>query len=83
MNQDAIEIIDSLTHLRHEISDKLEEHSKSITRPHVLFRPTLAIDGDMWCALYGDNLQTGISGFGKSPKLAIDDFDFNFCQIKG
>ena len=23
-------------------------------------------DGDMWCLLYGDNLQEGVAGFGKT-----------------
>jgi len=78
MNQDIIEIIDALTHLRRDICNEIDSHSKSMTLPHVLFRPALFIDGDMWCALYGENLQSGICGFGKSPQLAINDFDFNF-----
>ena len=32
-------------------------------------------DGDQWCVLLGDNLQSGIAGFGKTPEKAI--FDFN------
>ena len=44
-------------------------------RPCVLFRPSLSIDGDQWCALYGDNLQDGVAGFGKTPALAMTDFD--------
>ena len=39
-------------------------------RPSVLFRPSLSLDGDKWCALYGDNLQIGVSGFGSSPDEA-------------
>lgn len=27
------------------------------------------------CALYGDNLQDGVAGFGDSPALAMSDFD--------
>lgn len=45
------------------------------TRPSVLFRPTLSIDGNQWCALYGSNLQEGVAGFGDSPDLAMQDFD--------
>lgn len=44
-------------------------------RPSVLFRPKLSIDGNQWCALYGDNLQDGVSGFGDSPADAMWDFD--------
>lgn len=44
-------------------------------RPSVLFRPKIYIDGNMWCALYGDNLQDGVAGFGASPAHAMEDFD--------
>lgn len=44
-------------------------------RPSVLFRPHLSIDGNQWCALYGDNLQDGVAGFGDSPEAAMRDFD--------
>lgn len=45
------------------------------TRPCVLFKPRLSIDGNKWCALYGDNLQDGVAGFGDSPAAAMHDFD--------
>ena len=47
-------------------------------RPCVLFRPRIAIDGNKWGALYGDNLQEGVAGFGDSPALAMADFDKNW-----
>lgn len=43
--------------------------------PHVLMRPTLTIDGTMWCALYGENLVEGIAGFGETPEKAMEAFD--------
>jgi hypothetical protein len=46
--------------------------------PHVLMRPKLSIDGNQWCALYGDNLQDGVTGFGDSPQKAMKDFDKNW-----
>jgi len=45
------------------------------SRPSVLYRPKIAIDGPLWCALYGDNLQEGVAGFGESPAAAMLDFD--------
>lgn len=33
------------------------------------------LDGDRWCVLWGEDLQTGIAGFGASPELAIMNFD--------
>lgn len=47
-------------------------------RPSVQFRPRLSIDGNQWCALYGDNLQDGVAGFGNSPANAMWDFDRNW-----
>ena len=44
-------------------------------RPSVLMRPLISIDGNMWCALYGENLQDGVAGFGESPALAMEAFD--------
>lgn len=46
--------------------------------PSAVFRPALTIDGKQWCALYGDNLQDGVAGFGTSPALAMADFDKNW-----
>lgn len=47
-------------------------------RPSVLYRPRIAIDGNMWVAVYGDNIQEGVAGFGESPALAMADFDKNW-----
>lgn len=44
-------------------------------RPSMLLRPGLSIDGTQWCALYGENLQDGVAGFGSSPEEAFVDFD--------
>lgn len=46
-----------------------------MTRPSVLFRPRVYRDGGAWCALYGENLQEGVAGFGESPDAAVRDFD--------
>ena len=44
-------------------------------RPSVLYRPTLFVDGNQYCALYGADIQSGVAGFGDSPALAMADFD--------
>lgn len=44
-------------------------------RPSVIYRPSLSIDGNKWCALYGDNLQDGFAVFGDSPQEAMLNFD--------
>lgn len=52
-------------------------------RPSVLYRPALNLDGDQWCALYGDNLQDGVAGFGESPDAAMRDFDRAWITTQG
>lgn len=44
-------------------------------RPSAIYKPKLFIDHGKWCALYGENLQDGVCGFGESPKEAMFDFD--------
>lgn len=39
-----------------------------------LLKPSISIDGNQWCVLYGDNLQDGVAGFGDTPYLAVLDF---------
>lgn len=46
--------------------------------PFVLMRPSMFPDGNQWCALYGDDLQSGVCGFGDTPELAQADFDNNW-----
>ena len=60
--------------------DHSREVREMMTAPHVLMRPSLSIDGTSWCALYGDNLQDGVAGFGKSPEEAMIDFDRQWCK---
>lgn len=47
-------------------------------RPSAVYRPRIFIDGNMWCALYGDNLQDGVAGFGRSVAEAMADFNVNW-----
>jgi hypothetical protein len=48
--------------------------------PSNIYRPKLFIDGDKWCALYGENIQDGVCGFGDTPELAMQDFDRAWCE---
>ena len=40
-----------------------------------LLKPSVYIDGNKWCVLYGKNIQDGVAGFGDSPYLAVIDFN--------
>lgn len=46
-----------------------------MARPSTVMRPAISIDGNQWCALYGENLQDGVAGFGDSPSEAMSAFD--------
>lgn len=46
-----------------------------MTRPFTVLRPKIYPDGNQWCALYGDNLQDGVCGFGDTPEAAAAAFD--------
>lgn len=50
--------------------------------PSVLYRPRLSRDGNAWCALYGEDLQLGVAGFGKSPAEAMAAFDAAWGEVQ-
>ena len=46
-----------------------------------LLKPSIKIDGDMWCILYGENIQDGVVGFGDGPIKAVYDFNKNWDKV--
>jgi len=52
-----------------------QDRAETLARPSYLLKPKLSLDGNQWCALYGENLQDGVAGFGDTPALAYADFD--------
>jgi hypothetical protein len=52
-----------------------EDAASEYAKPSAIYRPRIYIDGNQWCALYGDNLQDGVAGFGDSPDKAMIDFN--------
>lgn len=61
------------TMVQHSMQQAISEYSE----PSAIYRPKVFRDGDSWCALYGDNIQDGVCGFGDTPAAAI--IDFNNC----
>lgn len=59
----------------HAAAEQFQHVSACMTEPSVLYRPAISIDGDQWCALYGEDLQNGVAGFGDSPADAMADFN--------
>ena len=62
-----------------DISAVAQTVGRELTLPSTIFKPRLFVDGDKWCALYGENIQDGVAGFGKSPVLAMMDFDVKWA----
>ncbi|MNR40885.1 hypothetical protein D3C85_1592150 [compost metagenome] len=69
----SAQILDAATQIFNDIK-------VASVRPSVLYRPALSIDGNQWCALYGDNLQVGVAGFGYTPEEAMAEFDRNWTK---
>ena len=51
-------------------------------RPFYLLNPPVFPDGNQWCCLYGDDLQTGVAGFGETPYKASVQFDLAWLNQK-
>lgn len=55
-------------------------NQRDLARPHVAMKPKVYPDGNMWCALYGDNIQEGVCGFGETPEKACIAFDLAWLK---
>lgn len=64
-----------ISHVVVRAQEQVYAISHDLRRPSVLYRPTVVPDGTKWCALYGENLMEGVSGFGDTPQEAMADFD--------
>ena len=62
------------------IKQEFAQTAYDMRRPHVLMRPALSVDGDKWCALYGENIMEGVAGFGDTPEKAMIDFDMQWLN---
>jgi hypothetical protein len=40
-----------------------------------LLKPKIFRDGNKWCVLYGEDIQSGVAGFGKTPFEATRDWN--------
>ena len=69
---------ENICHFAHMAAESVREAAAVYQAPSAIYRPALSVDGNQWCALYGDDLQSGVAGFGDSPALAMADFDKNW-----
>lgn len=63
-----------------DLSENIRRMQDCITSPCFAFKPKLSIDGNQFCFLLGDDLQSGLAGFGDTPAKAAADFDKNFLS---
>lgn len=61
--------------LRNDAAQDIKDHSLIS-----VLQPSIQRDGDQWCILYGEDLQSGVSGFGESPYLAVMDFNIEWYK---
>ena len=65
----------TIMQLQHHVAEMASNVAAEYSRPSVVYRPVLSMDGDQWCLLYGVDLASGIAGFGDTPEKAAQDFD--------
>lgn len=53
----------------------LANAQSAIPTPFMRLRPRVFLDGNKWCALYGEDVQAGVAGFGDSPEQAESAFN--------
>lgn len=74
-NQDSNMAANAICHSASMIQESIQQMTYELMRPATVFKPRIFQDGNKWCALLGDDLQSGISGFGDSPADAAWNFD--------
>jgi len=72
-----------LNGILHSVAMGKEEIVQHYTTPHVTMRPSLSLDGNQWCALYGASIQDGVAGFGGTPHEAMVAFDAAWFSERG
>lgn len=78
MNDDHSSMaMNAISHAALMVQHSIQQAIIGYGEPSAIYKPKVFPDGDKWCALYGDNLQEGVCGFGDTPAAAI--IDFNNC----
>lgn len=77
----------NIAHAAWQVGNAAEVLANQIAGYHAtwfsVLKPAVYKDGSMWCALYGDDLQVGISGFGETPAKALLAFEAAMCSERG
>lgn len=69
--------MNAICHAASMVQNSIQQEISGYGEPSAIYRQKVFRDGNSWCALYGDNIQEGVCGFGDTPAAAI--YDFNQC----
>jgi len=64
-----------------QVADEFKHTAWAMSRPSVIYKPTLYQDGNAWIALYGEDIATGAVGSGATPSDAMTDFDKRWFEV--
>ena len=67
--------VNAISHAAAMAQESIQQAAQCYMAAHVIYKPKLYRDGNQWCALLGDDLQSGVCGFGSSPHAAMMAFD--------
>lgn len=77
----------NISHAAWQVGQSAQVLAQEIAGYHAswfsVLKPSLTKDGNMWCALHGENLQEGIAGFGPTPAKALLAFEQAMCSKEG
>lgn len=59
----------------HEAACHTDNYAISRNTPFVIYGARVFRDGNMWCALLGDNIQEGVCAFAATPDKAVQEFN--------
>ena len=69
-----------ISHMKAMLQQDFSIAAQEMARPCVVFKPTLSMDGDVWCVLLGEHIASGLAAFGKTPAEAMTNFDQAFYK---
>jgi hypothetical protein len=82
MTEFEIELAGRLHEANLRVAHGAESVEQERARPFMLLRPRMFPEGNQWCALYGDNIQEGVAGFGDTPASAAVQFDIEWLNAR-
>ena len=68
-------LLDTLLGEGHEIRTNLYEATRQLSSPARNFGARIFLDGSKWCCLLGDDIMSGVVGFGDTPEKAVLEFN--------